>query len=248
MTTDAATPAGFWERVEQVAERVVAKYARSGASRNTSIGEGGTFTLRGGIFRLIYGAINLFYVGPISPSLPDGTPQQGITWRRADGSLALQTRDAFPGSDGTLNQALTWYDRAGNAVFADDTDSGQGIARPSLGGVFAATQFADFRFSTTSATFVTLSDQWVTKQQPRLLVGVRASMDTAATTGELKVLVDGVQLDSTAPIAFAVGVNTFLAYVAGSHMAEMHVEIQGRVTSGSGALRVEPLYWKGRQS
>lgn len=248
MGVDAATPPGFREQVAKLVEDKLGALLRSGFLRSASIGEGG-LTIRGGFLRLVSSGFNLLYAGPISPSAPDGTPQQGVRIRRADGTIALQTRDAFPGADGTFNQALSWLDRDGNTVLADDTDGGQGIARPWLSGGFTRTRYADMTVATTATAWETLWDQRVTKQQPRLEVAYRATMDTDATAGETRVLVNGVQLGATAAEAFQVATHYIgPAAVAGDHMSELVVEIQARVTSGAAAVRVEPLFWKGQQS
>lgn len=251
MTQEAATPAGFWERVEQVCERVLARYIRSGALRNSSL-TGGSLTLRGGVFRMVNVAdtFNQFYLGPVTPAQPDGTLQPGWILRRADGSLALSVYDAFPadGPDG-VQQAVNWWDRSGQIVVADDTDSGQGLARPFLGGNFGRARYADMGVQTTSGSFETLWIARLTKQQPKLMVTYRATMDTAGTTGETRVLVDGVPLGPAESQEFVIG--TYFvgpAAVAGAHMSTITVEIQGRRTSASGALRVEALNWEGRQS
>lgn len=250
MTQEAGTPADFWERVKQAAERAVDAYARSGASRNASISSGGTFTVRGGVFRLLSNlGKELFYAGPLGPSLSDGTPQQGLMMRRADDTAVLALFDAAPGVDGSLNQALNWFDRTGHVVFADDTNNGSGLARPYIGGGFGRARFGDMDVATTSSTFETLWTARVSKQHPRMQVWYQASMDTAATTGEVRVLVDGVQVGSVNTHSFAV-LTTFIGpdFIAGEHEATVTLEIQGRRTTATGALRVEALGWIGKQS
>lgn len=250
MTQEAGVPRGFWAKVREIAREEVAKAYRSGQNRNSGIGTGGVLSVEGGQLQLVTDAgIPLFYVGPVQPSKPDGSPQQGITIRRADGTAMLALYDAFPAADGTLNQAANWFDRYGNTVLADDTDSGQGLARPYLTGGFGKARFADMAVTTTSATFETLWDTRITKQQPKLEVWYRATMDTAATTGEVQVLVNGVPWGAVMPHVFALGPNVIGPLpVDGLHMSTMVVEIQGRRTSATGALRVEPMMWIGRQT
>lgn len=251
MTQEGGTPPDFWERVKLVAERAVDSYARSGASRNTSI-TGGGLTIRGGFFRMLSKAVNgvtQFYLGPSGAVLGDGSVQQILSVRRADGTRVLLLWDAFPAADGTLNQALSWIDRGGNIVISDDTDSGQGIARPYLPAAFYRKRYADLTVSTTSTTFETLWEARIYKQQPRLEVGARATMETSGDTGETRVLVNGVQLGATAAQTFLVLAHSFgPAAVAGAHMEALTVQIQGRVTSATGTLRVEPWFVTGQQS
>lgn len=252
MTQEGAVPPDLWELIEQKIDRKIAEYARSGSSRNMSLSAGGRFTIKGGALVVTAGdGSTSAYFGGIYPAMPDGNLQPGMILRREDGSIAAALYDPTPdpASPDGFKQFFAIYDRAGNIVFSDDTASGQGHARPGLSGGFAAAQFANFRYSTTSASFVTLAEQWVRKQQPRLQVAVKASMDTAATTGELRVLVDDVQLGATAAQSFAIATNYFgPAAIAGYHRDSVMVKIQGCVTSGSGALKVEPMFWEGYQS
>lgn len=252
MAQEAAVPLStVKELARQIAREEVGRFARSGFLRNASISGGaGLRIIDGGKLALIAenGTV-LFYIGPVSPSLPDGSPQPGWEVRRADGTLAFGMRDAFPDADGTLNQALTWYDRAGNAVIADDTDSGQGIARPWLTGGFYRARYADMGVSTTSSTFETLWEARLDKQQPQLIVGYKATMDTTETAGETRVLVNDAPLGPVTAESFAIVTRMVgPAPVAGAHMDTLTVKIQGRRTSATGALRVEPAGWWGRQT
>lgn len=247
MGLDAGTPPGLWERVRSIAADEVAKFMRSGFLRNASI-SGGGLTIRGGFLRLMFGDVPLLHVGPVLPAAPDGTPQQGLLIRRSNGTLAMAMYDSSPDDATAPNQALTWWDRTNHIVMSDDTFSGQGIARPYVVGGFGRHRFADWDVATTSASFETLFTTHFYKQHPRLEVSLRASMDTAATTGEVRVMVDGVQLGATTAESFAITTRYFVGAVAGNHMTPLLVEIQGRVTSGTGALKVESRYWAGKQS
>lgn len=250
MGADAGTPPGLVDRIRQIAADEVRKFARSGFLRNASISDGG-LTIKGGFFRMLSkatGGVTQFFLGPVAPGLPDGTPQQGWLVNRADDTMVLGLYDSDT-ANGQFNQALSWFDRKGNVVFADDTDGGQGIARPWLSGHFAPARFNDWTVSTTSATFETLWEQRIDLQQPRLQVTYWASMDAAGTTGQTRVMVNGVQFGPTAAEAFLVPLRTVGPLpVAGGHLTEVLVQIQGRRTSTTGALRVQALNWKGRQS
>jgi hypothetical protein len=251
VTQEAGTPPGFWDRIQQNADRAVAAAMRSGPLKNASISDGG-LTIKGGFLKLlskVVDGVSTFYVGPSGGTLGDGTVQQVLLVRRADNSLALSLYDAFPDTDGTLNQALSWWDRFGNTVLADDTDSGQGLARPWLSGGFSRTRFADMSVATASTTFETVCDALVNRQQPRWEVGIRASMDTPGATGEVRVLVDGQQLGSTSTEAFAVSTRYYgPSAILGTYGQDALVEIQARVTSGTGGLRLEPRFCRTRQS
>jgi hypothetical protein len=251
VTQEGAVPPDFWQQVRQIAREEVAKSSRSAPLKNAAISSGGLTIQQGGSLVLMNnaGTGEQFYVGPVLPNMPDGTGQPGVIFRREDGSLALAMYD--PDTSGAFKQFLALYDRSHNVIVSDDTDSGQGLARPyvPMSGFYRA-KYSDWTVQTTSTTFETLWRGEMIKQHPRLSVATNASMDTSGSTGEIKVLVNGVQLGtSVATVGFALTTSLFgPAAVDVDHMKLLAVEIQGRVASGAGALRVEPLHAIGRQS
>lgn len=247
MPVDPATPPNLWERIRKLVQDEVGRLLRSGLLRSASIGEGG-LTLRGGFLRMLFGDVNIVFVGPVGPALPDGTPQMGVVVRRGDGTTVLDLFDADT-SDGVLRQALNWRDRDGNTVLADDTNSGQGLARPWLTGGFYRPRFADMTTGTTSGTFETVWETRIAHQQPQLEVAYRATTDLSGATGETQVLVNGTRLGTVRSETFVLTTRYVGPEpVAGAHMSELHIEIQARRTSATGAVRVEPMWWRGRQS
>lgn len=250
MAQEAAVPAGLWERVRKIAAEEVARFARSGFLRNARISGGAGLTVAdGGKFRALYpdelGGETAFYVGDIYGAESRDYLGTGVLIQAPDGTdLAVFRTDSH---FGTTMQNI--YDSGGRIIFGNDAASGQGLARPYLSGGFARARYADWGVSTTSSTFETLFEQRIWKQHPRLEVAVRASMDTTDTTGEVRVLVNGVQLGATTSEGYATTYRYFGPEpIAGAHMETVIVEIQGRRTSATGALRVESRYWVGRQS
>lgn len=251
MTQEAAVPPGFWGRVQKMIDDSIARFARSGFLRNASITDGG-LTIKGG------GSLTVEDNGSIRVRYPDGTSSvyagdiYGVESNEYSGTgLLVQGPDgrdiAHIRSDAaTGNTSVVIRDAQGNAVFSTDRISGQGLAGPFLNGGFARARFTDFTVAANTDQFVTLWRQWVTKEQARLEVAYMASMDTSGTTGEVRVLVDGVQLGSTTAEGFAVGTRYILGSVAGAHRKALNVEIQARRIGTTGALRVEPLYYSGR--
>lgn len=243
MGVDAATPPGLMERIRMIVAEEIGKFMRSGFLRNASISDGG-LTIKGGFFRLLSkatGGATLFYLGPIGDVLGDGERQQFWQVRRADGSPVLMLWDAFPDPDGTLNQALSWMDRAGNVVFADDTDSGQGIARPWVPGGWQLARALDWP-PVTSTGYDTVYRAKMPKQHPQLRTAVWGWADTPGTTGEVRVMVNGTQLGPTVTVGNSgVGETVFgPSPVAGAHMGELVVEVQARRTAGTGGIRCCP--------
>ena len=253
MTQEGSVPPDFWARVQQVAERAVDRYARSGASRNMSISGGsGLEVTAGSKLRIRHPSGGTMLLAGVfdanhSYDRADGSYQPMCLLYRSDGTIALSMFDSQSGGGG--QQYIAMWDRSGNVVFSDDTNSGQGMARPYLSGSFSAARFTDFRYTVTSTTFETVAEQYITKQQPRLQVRAKASMDTSGATGEMRVLVDGVQLGATTSESFAIATRDYgpVAFT-GTHMQVVRVEIQGRVTSAGGSLKIEPLRWQTVQS
>lgn len=250
MGVDAAVPPGLLERIRQIIADEVGKLLRSGLLRNASISEGG-LTIKGGFLRLLASVTGttLLYVGPYGPPGPDGTVQQGFVLRRADGTAALVMYDAVPGNDGGLfNQAVGWYGRTGGVVFADDTDSGQGIARPYLSTPFYRARNTDWP-TVTDTTWVTIERARLAKQQPRLLVQAWA-VATAGGTAQMRVTVNGVELAPPVNVSGSLVTEyTFgPAAVTGAHMSSLTVELQVQMTSGPGGVQAAASRLEGRQS
>ena len=246
MTQEAGVPRDLWGKIQKRIDESVAKLARSGMLRNASITDG-NLTVKGGSFRAQYpenlGGGNSVYIGDIYGG--GGYAGTGMLVQAPDGTdMILARQDAQFG-----NTRVDLYDSGNRVIVGNDASSGMGLARPYLPSTFYRKRYQDMTISTTSATFETLFEAQIHKQHPRYEVGCRATMDTSGTTGEVQVLINGVALGSTQAQSFLIKPNVFgPANVAGSHMSTLTVEIQGRVTSGSGALRVEPQYLIGRQS
>ncbi|TFV91413.1 hypothetical protein [Blastococcus sp. CT_GayMR16] len=247
----APTPPGLLERILLEVDRRIAAFARSGFLRNATITKGG-ITIRNGFLRVqnAAGTVTQFFVGGISPTLPDGTPQPGMTLRREDGTLAMALYDPTPdpGSPGGFKQFLAIYDRSGNIIFSDDTESGQGHARPRVPLTFYRARSNDWP-QVTSTTFETVYRAKGDKQQPRLNIRVWGVNDSAGATGEVRVMVNGVQLGTTGATSSAI-ITEFLMVgaVAGSYGTNLVIEVQARMVAGAGGVRVGASQLDGLQS
>lgn len=244
------TPPGLIERIMQMVDERFAAFARSGFLRNATISAGG-LTIKGGFLRMlsaITGGVTTFYVGPTSPALPDGSYQPTVIIRRNDGTVALLLWDPRPDLDG-YNQFLGWYDRSGNAVMTDDTVSGQGLGRPYLPGVAYPSQARHWPSGGTTG-WEPLYRVMHNKQQPRLFARAWGSCDTAGTTGQMRLMVDGNQLGATQNVN-AAAVTEFAfgpAPVAGTFGQYLSVELQVQRTAGTGAVQACFGLVEGRQS
>lgn len=246
----APVPSDFYGVLRKTIRDEIAAYVRSGAMRNSSQ-TGGRYTIRGGA--LVVEAADgdpSVYFGAVAPTLPDGTFQPGFIMWREDGTIAAAMYDPSPqpAGPGDYKQFLAIYDRAGNILFSDDTDSGQGIARPYLAYAFYSGRFTDTPSVTSSGTFETLWQAVGYKQNPRLFVGA-SSLADSGITGEVRVLVNGTQLGTTQAVTASPVAHSFgPAAIPGSHMSSLTIQIQARVTAGTGNLRVLPSSANGFQS
>lgn len=244
MTQEAATPAGFWDRVAQVAKKAVDDYVRAGLLNSASVSSGG-LTIKGGIFRVLYATqeVAVYFGGLMTGGSYAGT---GMLMQQPNGTNIA----SFSYNEQTQTQTAHLHDDQNNIIVGNDTDSKQGLARPyvPMGG-FGRARYADWGVATSSATFETLWRGEMLKQHPKLSVATLASCDTSGSTGEIRVLVNGTQIGSTQTIGFAQTTSLVgPAAVTGAHMLLLAVEIQGRIATGTGSMRVEPLHAIGRQS
>jgi hypothetical protein len=248
VTQEAAVPPEMHAQMRRIAREEAAAFYRSGAARSMSI-SGGALTVRnGGKLRVLYpddqgGGLGVYFGDIVSEG--SGTYLgTGLLVQQPDGSdMATFRSDAITGET-----RAEMYGSDGSIIVGNDAVSGSGLARPYVGSGFGRHRYADMTVSTASDTFETLWNTTVYKQHPILEVAVRATMDTSGTTGEVRVMADGVQIGATSSEGFAIAYKYFNGPLPGDHMEGTFVEIQGRRTSPTGALRVEPRYWLGRQS
>lgn len=252
MTQEAAVPDKFHEQIRQIAREEAAKVYRSASNRNASISEGGRLTIKGGA--LVVEAPNgdmSVYFGGVLPALPDGTGQPGFVLYREDGSIAAALYDPFPEPDGPgdYKQFFAIYDRSGNRILSDDTASGQGMSRPFLPGVFYPSRDTDWP-TVTSSTFTTVYRAQMPHQHPTLFATAWGTSDTSGGVGEIRMMVNGTQLDVTKTTSFGTvaGFNFGPAAAAGTYLSTLTVEVQARLASGTGGVRVGVGRLEGRQS
>jgi hypothetical protein len=213
-----------------------------------TIGEGG-LTVDGGFLKVVdLNGNELFYVGPITPTLTNGTPQRGMILRRNDNSIAAMLHDANPGdgSPAAYRQALTIWDRAGNVVLADDTDGGQGVARPYVPWQWSS---AKDDVVTTSAAFVETHSIAGPRQHPKMAVGISA-IAGASTAGQVQLVVGGnvVAGPTSIPSGGSVAPTYVFTLPAGVHTDLTYISIQARRSSGAGNITVRPFFAYGVQT
>jgi hypothetical protein len=168
----------------------------------------------------------------------DGSQQQAVLMRRQDGSLAIS---AFASDGSGANQFVALWDASGNIVMSDDAASGVGLARPylpvALGPAFDAGW--DYWPRTTSATMQELWGGQIYRQQPRLVVVIRASSDVSGTTGQVQLTVNGVAQGSPQSVGFVAAYYTFgpIDLTGYGYMNQLAIAVTGQRTAGTGAIR-----------
>jgi hypothetical protein len=77
------------------------------------------------------------------------------------------------------------------------------------------------------------------RQHPRIVVVVRASMDTSGATGQVQLTINGQAIGSAQSVGFTVAYFTFgpVDVSAYGYMQQLAVAVTGRKTAGTGTLR-----------
>jgi hypothetical protein len=178
-------------------------------------------------------------------AIPDGSGrnQQVFALGRDDGTIAFALADLGTVLDHPHQQNWAFYDRGANIVFADDTDSGQGIARPYIPlGAFMPNTYPTE--TTTSSSFVTLQTLVGFKQQPKVVMQVLVRADDPSTDGEIRVIdqdgnvIGGVQTVSAGAFGY---INIGPAALPGAHELAISLNIQARRTSGTGTIGIRGI-------
>lgn len=208
---------------------------------------GGSMTIKDGGTLLVEDSdgTDVFRLGQIAPDV-DGQPQQALIIRRMDGSLALTIWTSATSGP----QVVTLYDKNSHGIFADDINSsGGGLANPWLPYNVAQPIARDGWGSTTSASYVAVLRTVTPLMQPKIYVQVvqgPASGGTAA--GQLKVMVGGVQMVEGSVGGNIDGVFDIPSWAYAGTPQATTIEVQAKVTSGTGALQVSMRSCYGRQS
>lgn len=256
-------PPDLMGQIAELIDRKIAQALRAAPLRNAVIsggrgltvrGEGGV-TIDGGALRVtgLPGAQpgatgdSTVYMGGVTPAMPDGTAQPGLIFRREDGTVVLALYDPTPDPstpDG-FRQFLAVWDRAQQIVVSDDSDSGQGLARPYVPVPVIRARFTDW-IAVTDGAFVDVIETpgLFYKVNARARAHIRCTTDLAGTTGEIRVLVDGIQVGDVVPVGFAITTNYVGPFVVPGDAYTTHqIKIQARRTAGTGAVRLDAGVW-----
>lgn len=179
----------------------------------------------------------------------DETPQMVVLLSRDDGTLALALAD-FGSGVHPHQQALQWWDRAGQTVVADDVVS-NGLARPHL----PLTPMQDWNPAnwpqTTSTVFTTIALCGFERQNPYLTWSIQLLADSGAT-GQFRVLLNGTQLGGIQTVVGSSGSTQWdftAALTPDIGFGDVcTLELQARRSAGSGSVYGFNQYLSGTQS
>lgn len=179
----------------------------------------------------------VFFIGQNPVHDGSGRMQAIVEMSRQDGSVALVLADLGSVPGHAIQQALQWQDRAGpNIIFADDTVSGQGIARPYIPiGFFTSNSVPTD--TTTSTSFATLETLVGYKQHPKVQGQILVYADSG-TTGTIQLIdqASNVLFTTTLTSGQFGYVNFGPVALAGVHELPISLNIQGKVLTGAGKI------------
>jgi hypothetical protein len=192
------------------------------------------------------------YVGALPPEFnrSDGSAQPGFALYREDGSLAALLGDANPLTL-PYKQSFQIVDRANRIVVADDTNGGKGLAVPWVGGglIMGDTNVSKWP-QTTSSSFLSVSFGYYRISNPRVQWDIQYVADSA-TAGQVRLMVNGIQVDTTQTVGTAFGLWTrYMVAIPGTWNVGdiVGVDLQARRTSGTGIVYAQLMRFSGDQS
>lgn len=170
--------------------------------------------------------------------------EYGMEIKRQSGKTALSIRN---GSVNNYDQAVRIFDAFNHEIFSCDVVTG-GLARPWLA-MLPPQDTSTVRWPQTNATaWTTVARSYNPLWQPRLRLYFTTAA-AAGVTGQVRVLVDGVQWGDPVTTGTVFDRTALVtADFAARFGSLVKVEIQAMVTSGAGLVYAQPLMMYGTQS
>ncbi|QNJ57632.1 hypothetical protein SEA_KEANU_26 [Streptomyces phage Keanu] len=241
------TPTDLIDRIRALERQVsdLAGRVNIRPALNTIVG--GSVTIKDGGSLLVQDTSgdNVLSIGRVSPDV-DGEPQMATVIRRMDGSLAFAVWTAAT----TGIQPVRMYDRNSNIIIADETSSaGGGLAIPYLPyNVPQPIQRSGWG-TTASTTYAAVLRTTSPIAQPKMYIQVIQGAASGSTaTGQLRVMVNGVQMVEGANGDNIDGTFDVPNYNYPGFPLQWVVEVQAKVTGGTGTMAVSVRSCYGRQS
>lgn len=211
-------------------------------------------TITDGTLQVVDDQGNLFtFIGAIFPTYGDGSNQYGFLLYRQNpdksaGTLVVSLSSTGPG---VVPQTFGLWDNAGNTIWTDDGNSGQGIARPYLS--FPMVPWNSALWGSTNATsWTTVLVGGPPKQQPKVFLEGAMNVPTGVTA-QLRLwdAVNSVQIGSTVTVSSAPSGVTWSigpSAIGGGHLGLLGLQLQAQITAGSGTVQVTCYTSYGQQS
>ncbi len=137
---------------------------------------------------------------------------------------------------------LDLNDSTGALAFATDpANDGTGIFWPFMQAPFAPMTIALWPFNTTG-TFTNVAQASSYRFSQAFTAYARLVCDSGATAGQARLLVDGVQVGSTATVGTSVTDGIFSGLTGGLIRSPAFLQIQTRVTAGAGNCRAQVYF------
>ena len=242
-------PGGATElsRRVQALEREVRELRAARRLQQASVGAGGLRIVDGGRLAMdTPDGQRMVDIGAIEdPAFNhgDGTAQQAMWLRREDGSVFFACFAS--GGPGSETQAWTFYDRGGSIVFAEDTNSGAGLARPYLPLTAPVSNDPATWPRGAAATFTAIATSYNTRWQPRMRVFALTSV-VGTATGEVQFAIDGNPWGAAVTAGTPLDVTDVIPDVGIGR--QFQLDVQARRLSGTGSIAAQVFMIYGCQS
>ncbi|MFF3622150.1 hypothetical protein [Streptomyces sp. NPDC002467] len=170
--------------------------------------------------------------------------EYGMEIKRQSGKTALSIRNVVTG---TYDQAVRIFDPYGNEVLSDDVVTG-GLARPWLPMLPPQDLGTARRPQTNQTAWTAIARSSNPIFQPKMRIQI-VTAAAAGVTGQIRVMVDDVQWGDivTTPTSFdrTAAITPDFGARFGS---TAKIEVQAKVTAGTGLVYAQPLLMYGTQS
>lgn len=238
------TPQDIIDRLRDVERQVRELSGRMNIRPALNTIVGGSVTIKGGGSLLVQDVdgTNVLWAGRTTPDV-DGQPQQAVTVRRMDGSLAFSVWT--PNTTGP--QAVQISDKNSKQVFADDTVAG-GLAVPYLS-CPNPVPFAQSTWgTTTAATWASIARSIGFLHHPKLYVNAVMATTSGVASGQIRVTINGTAIATSSPDNNIDGVFDVPSWAWAGLPQQVTIELQAQRNSGSGTIGGSVRSVTGRQS
>lgn len=207
----------------------------------------------GSLRMLSASGVTIAYMGQRNLQDGSGRTEMATLFYRDDGTEAFAIADQGTVLNHTHQQAVQWFDRAGNVVFADDTVSGAGVARPHIPlGTMSDTNIATW-YATSATTWTTIAEIYAEYQQPKILWQFQVQIP-ANVTGNFRLTADGAQIGATFTQAGGTG-GVFATWAdlqpwpSGRTVNSAYrLTLDAYISAGTGTIKAEQQFLSGSQS